>query len=166
MIQYSYFLNIKEHLAQSQYTCTCINKLQMGFIRVQILLRRGAMDTPLCDKVCQWLAACRWISPVIPVFSTNKADRHVIAEILLKVVLKIMTILLALYLKKGNFLYFLELVQLYILYKKPSRMINKIHIQRDKFKTLILRVVLRVPLVEQELSTYPEHLSSPLILDL
>ena len=135
-----------------------------GSLRVQILLRRDAMDTPLCDKVCQWLAACRWISPGTPAFFTNKADRHVIAEILLKVVLKIMTTPLTLYLKKGNFLYFLELVQLYILYKKPSRMINKIHIQRDKFKTLILRVVIRVPLEEQELSTYPDHLSSLLIL--
>jgi len=43
-------------------------------------------------------------------------------------------------------------------------MTNKIHVQQDTIKTLILRVVLRVPLVDQELSTYPEHLSSLLIL--
>jgi hypothetical protein len=39
-----------------------------------------------------------------PVFSINKADRHDITEILLKVVLKIMTIPLTLYLKKGKLL--------------------------------------------------------------
>ena len=33
---------------------------------------RGALDTTLCDKVCQWLAAD--LSPVTPVFSTNKSD--------------------------------------------------------------------------------------------
>ena len=38
----------------------------------------------LCDKVCQWLATGRWFSPVS---STNKTDRHDIAEILLKVAL-------------------------------------------------------------------------------
>jgi hypothetical protein len=42
------------------------------------------LDTTLCDKVHQWLAACRWFSPV---FSINKIDRHDITEILLKVAL-------------------------------------------------------------------------------
>jgi hypothetical protein len=37
----------------------------------------GVLDTTLCDKVCQWLAAGWW-------FSTNKTDRHDITEILLK----------------------------------------------------------------------------------
>ena len=41
--------------------------------------------TPLCDKVCQWLATGRWFSPGPLVFSTNKTDCHDIAEILLKV---------------------------------------------------------------------------------
>jgi hypothetical protein len=40
--------------------------------------------TTLCDKVCQWLATGRWFSPVS---STNKTNRHDIAEILLKVAL-------------------------------------------------------------------------------
>jgi len=35
----------------------------------------------LCDKVCQSLAAGRWFSPCIPVFSTNKTDLRDIAEI-------------------------------------------------------------------------------------
>jgi hypothetical protein len=39
--------------------------------------------TTLCDKVCQWLATGQWFSPDPPVSSTNKTDRHDIAEILL-----------------------------------------------------------------------------------
>jgi hypothetical protein len=41
----------------------------------------------LCDNVCQKLATGRWFSPVPPVSSTNKTDRHDITEILLKVAL-------------------------------------------------------------------------------
>ena len=48
---------------------------------------RGVLDTTLCDKVCQWLATCRWFSPCPPVSSTNQTDRHDITEILLKVAL-------------------------------------------------------------------------------
>jgi hypothetical protein len=48
---------------------------------------RGVLDTTLCDKVCQWLATCRWFSPGTPVLSTNIANRHEITEILLKVAL-------------------------------------------------------------------------------
>ena len=46
----------------------------------------------LCDKVCQWLAAGRWLSPCTPVSSTNKTDRHDINEILLKVALNTMNL--------------------------------------------------------------------------
>jgi len=46
-----------------------------------------ARCTTLCDKVCQWLTTGRWFSPGTPVSSTNKTDRHDIAEILLKVAL-------------------------------------------------------------------------------
>jgi hypothetical protein len=52
---------------------------------VQILLRRCILNTTLCDKVCQWLAAGQWFSPGTPVSSTNKTDCHDIVEILLKV---------------------------------------------------------------------------------
>jgi len=41
------------------------------------------------DKVYQLLAHSRWFSPVTPASSTTKAGRHDIAEILLKVVLKL-----------------------------------------------------------------------------
>jgi len=51
-------------------------------VRISI---RGRCTT-LCDKVCQWLAAVWWYSPVS---STNKTDRHDINDILLKVGLNI-----------------------------------------------------------------------------
>jgi hypothetical protein len=46
----------------------------------------------LCDKVCQWLATGRWLSPGTPVSSSNKTDRHYITEILLKVTLNTITL--------------------------------------------------------------------------
>jgi len=49
--------------------------------------RTGARCATLCDKVFQWLAACRLFSPGTPVSSTNKTDCHDIAEILMKVAL-------------------------------------------------------------------------------
>jgi hypothetical protein len=55
----------------------------MLWVRISI----RAMCTTLCDKVCQWLPTGRWFSPGSPVSSTNKTDRHDIAEILLKVTL-------------------------------------------------------------------------------
>jgi hypothetical protein len=48
---------------------------------------RDMLDTILCDKVCQWLAAVPWFSPGAAVSSSNKTERHDITEILLKVVL-------------------------------------------------------------------------------
>ena len=56
---------------------------------VRIPPRRGLLDTTLCDKVCQWLVTGRWFPPGTPVPSTNKTDRHDIAEILLKLALNI-----------------------------------------------------------------------------
>jgi hypothetical protein len=50
--------------------------------------------TTLCDKVRQWLVTCRWFSPGNLVSSTNKTDRHDIAEILLKVALNTITLTL------------------------------------------------------------------------
>ena len=59
------------------YLCNqCLSPLMLW---VQILIR--ARCTTLCDKVCQWLATDLLVS------STNKTDRHDIAEILLKVAL-------------------------------------------------------------------------------
>jgi hypothetical protein len=52
---------------------------------------RGVLDTTLCDKDCQWLEARQWFSQGTPVSSTNKTDRHDIAEIFLKVALNTLT---------------------------------------------------------------------------
>jgi hypothetical protein len=49
-------------------------------------LWRGVLDTTLCDKVCKWLAAGRWFSPVS---CTIKTNRHGIAEKMLNVALSI-----------------------------------------------------------------------------
>ena len=55
---------------------------------------RGVLDTTLCDKVYQWLAAGGLFSPGTPVSSINKTDRHDITELLLKVALNIITLTL------------------------------------------------------------------------
>jgi hypothetical protein len=56
------------------YLCNqCLSPLKLC---VRIPLRRGVLDTTLCDKVCQWLATGRRFSPDTPVSSTNKTDRH------------------------------------------------------------------------------------------
>jgi len=59
---------------------------------VRIPLRGGMFDTTLCDKVCQWLAADRWLSPGTPVSSTNPIYRHDTAELVLKVALNTTTL--------------------------------------------------------------------------
>ena len=68
------------------YLCNqCLSPLKMW---VWIPLKRGVLNTTLCDKVCQWLAT----GP--PVSSTNKTDRYDITEILLKVALNTITLIL------------------------------------------------------------------------
>ena len=67
------------------YLCNqCLSPLTLW---VQIPLRRGVLDTTLCDKVCQWHTTDRWFSAGTPTSSTNKTDRNDITEILLKVAL-------------------------------------------------------------------------------
>ena len=60
----------------------CLSPLTLW---VQILIRRGLLNTTLCDKVCQWLATGWWFSLGTPVSSINKTDCHDINETLLKV---------------------------------------------------------------------------------
>ena len=47
------------------YNHICNQCLWLLTLWVWTPLRRGALDTTLCDKVCQWLAAGRWFSPPI-----------------------------------------------------------------------------------------------------
>ena len=66
-------------LLLNNYLCNqCLSPLMLW---VQTQLRRGVLNTTLCDKNCQSL------SPGTPVSSTNKTDRHNTTEILLKVAL-------------------------------------------------------------------------------
>ena len=67
----------------TMYLCNqCLSPPKL-WVRIQ--LRRGVLDTTLCDKVCQWF------SPDTLVSSTNNTDCHDITEILLKVVLNTIT---------------------------------------------------------------------------
>jgi len=74
------------------YLCNqCLSPLMLW---VRIPIRWDVLDTTLCNKVCQWLAAGEWFSPATPVSSTVKIARHEITEILLKVALKTLTLTL------------------------------------------------------------------------
>ena len=65
------------------YLCKqCLSPLML-WVRISI----SARCTTLCDKVCQWLATGQWFFPGSSVSSTDKTDRHDIAEILFKVAL-------------------------------------------------------------------------------
>ena len=56
------------------YLCNqCLSPLTMW---VQTPLRRGVLDTALCDKDCQWLVEGRWFSLGSPISSTNKTEHH------------------------------------------------------------------------------------------
>ena len=76
-----------DHIGSWIYNYLC-NQCLTPLTKVWTPLRRGVLDTTLCDKVCQWLAtAGLWFSLGTPVSSLNKTDCHDITEILLKVVL-------------------------------------------------------------------------------
>jgi len=66
------------------YNCLCNPRLSPLTLWVRIPLRRGVLDTTLCDKVCQWPVTSRWFSPIS---STNYTNHHDITEILLRVAL-------------------------------------------------------------------------------
>jgi hypothetical protein len=62
---------------ESWFVCQYINwnltfKIQMYLICFSNPLRRGVLDTTLCDKVCQWLTAGQWFSLGTPVFQPIK----------------------------------------------------------------------------------------------
>jgi hypothetical protein len=98
-----------------------------------------ALDTTLCDKVCQWLTASQWLSSGTPVSSTNKSDRYDIAEILLKVALNTTTITLVsslrLVILMALYIYNLFLQKLFINWKMNYvlEQFNDVH---EAFSTL------------------------------
>ena len=64
------------------YLCNqCLSPLTLW---VRIPIRRGVLETTLCDQGSQLFAAGRWFSSGPLVSSINKTDRHDITEILLK----------------------------------------------------------------------------------
>ena len=60
--------------------------IEWNCISHDTLIRQGVLNTTLCDKACQRLAAGQWFSPGTPFSSTNKTDHHDIAEILLNTI--------------------------------------------------------------------------------
>jgi hypothetical protein len=71
------------------FTTTYAISALMLWVRIAIRAR----CTTFCNTVCQWLASCWCLFPGPPVSSTNKTDRHDIAEILLKVALNTIIII-------------------------------------------------------------------------
>jgi hypothetical protein len=71
-----------EYLHKIQnYLCNqCLSPLMLW-----VWISISARCTTLCDKVCQWLATGQCLFPGPPVSSTDKTDRHDIAEILLTI---------------------------------------------------------------------------------
>jgi hypothetical protein len=55
-----------------RFTTTCTISAYQNQCEFKNCSWQGVLDITLCDKVCQWLAAGLWFSPVIPVSSTNK----------------------------------------------------------------------------------------------
>ena len=94
---YMYICHCKSCVSLSN-TCTCtyvivshvcpslIHVVRPGFVSYKKGCTRLAAGS---DKVFQLLAHGRWFSPGTPAFSTTETGRHDIAEILLKVALKL-----------------------------------------------------------------------------
>jgi hypothetical protein len=97
------------------YNYLCNQCLSPLTLRVRISLSQGVLDTTLRDKVYQWLAARRWVSPSTLVYSTIKADHWNIVESgikhhnlnLLLIVCKWIFILI--YLQKMNIKYYVKI---------------------------------------------------------
>ena len=94
------------------YLCNqCLSPLKLW---VRIPIRRGELDTSLCDKVCHWLATGRWLSPGTPVSSTYKTDRHDKTEILLKVAFNTITLHRPQFIVMWCFILYVECFHLYM----------------------------------------------------
>ena len=80
------------------YNYLCNHCLSPLTLQVRIPLRRGVLDTTLCDIVCQWLAqVCGFLRvPGTLISSNNNTDHYNITEVLLKVALNIVTLSLSL----------------------------------------------------------------------
>jgi hypothetical protein len=52
-----------------------INNVLVNYFEISYIWR-GVLDTTLCNKICRWLEAGRWIFQDISVFSINKTECH------------------------------------------------------------------------------------------
>jgi hypothetical protein len=84
---FALFNNLEGSSCPWSYGSYIYSFIYASSLKLGIPLRRGVLDTTLCDKVCQWLATGRLFSLDIPVSITNKTDHHGMAETLLKVAL-------------------------------------------------------------------------------
>ena len=81
-------------LIKELFYCLEIEKKQMEYKNEDIMITNNGYMFFRCLYLfvcCQRHATGRWFSPGTPVSSTNKTDRHDIAEILLKVALNTRT---------------------------------------------------------------------------
>ena len=113
---------------------------------VRTLFRRGVLDTTLFDKVCQWLATGRWISPGHPVCSTNRTDRHDITAILLKVALNTTT--LTQRIKKGDFFSIWKSVYVTRLHK----LIKQVKYNVIRRKIICISIISQINTIELNIS--------------
>ena len=77
-----------DHMVVEFTTTYATVLITTNIVWVRIPLRRGVLNTTLCDQVCQWLTVGLWFSLGTPVSSTNKTNCHNITELLVKVALK------------------------------------------------------------------------------
>ena len=89
----------RNHMAHCSwiYNYLCNQCLSPQTLWVRFTFRRDVLDTTLCDKACQWLAAGRLFSLGTPVSFTAKTDRHNITEIRLNVAFNTITLTLTWY---------------------------------------------------------------------
>ena len=75
------------------WICNYLNNQCLSPLMLWVRISIRARCTTLYDKVCRWLATGRCFFPGSPVSSTNKIDRHDIAEMLSKVALNTTTLI-------------------------------------------------------------------------
>ena len=77
-----YFINLNrgrlghDRKVAGHTTTYAISAYHHWSCEVESFSQRGVLDTTLCDKVCQYIAAIQMFSPATPVSSTNKTDIH------------------------------------------------------------------------------------------
>lgn len=110
--------------------------LRFLFLPVDVVL-----DTTLCDRACQWLAAGLWSSLCTMVSSTYKTEYHYITDTLLKVTLTITSVFLKTILVFSIFISNAEDTYIVFLlkYKKKSKTTATVCKKNQTYCLLFLR---------------------------